>query len=136
MAANLSAVTASDVAAVKIIEAFDAPAAEDLVAGDVVRLDTTYGTLTNANDSDAAEGRAAGILLNTAATGRTGTVLRKGIVDLGDIFSALGFDAAVYLSDTDGLLRDASGSTGKVIGAVVPAFAYVGTSDKLLRVNL
>ena len=136
MAANLSAVTAADVAMVQKIETFDAPAAEDLVAGDVVRLDTTYGTLTNANDTNAAEGRAAGILLNTAATGRTGTVLRKGIVDLGDIFSALTYDQAVYLSDTDGLLRDASGSTGKIIGAVVPAHAYVGTSDKLLRVDL
>ena len=133
--ANLSAATAAEISAVLIIEEFTAPAEEALSAGDVVRLNTTTGYITHAKDTGAAEARVAGILLNTVAANRTGTVLRTGIVDMGDILGDLDYDADVYLSATDGLLADAGVGTSKIVGTVFPGFGNT-TPDKLLRVDL
>jgi len=136
--ANLDAATAAEVSAVKIIETFTGPAEEALDAGDVVRLNTTTGYITHAKDTGTAEARVAGILLNTVAINRTGTVLRCGVVDIGDIFGDLDYDDDVYLSATDGRLADAAVTapgTSKVVGEVVPSFGNT-TADKLLRVDL
>jgi len=135
MAANLAEVTASAVAVVRKIEEFTAPAAEAIVAGQVCRLDTATGKITLAKATDAAESRARGIATNSAAAGVPVTLLVKGIIDLGNILGGLDYDADVYLSDTDGLLRDATGSTTKIVGTVTPGFSQT-TADKLLRVDL
>ena len=132
--ADLS-VTAGDVAPVKIIEQFTAPAGEAFSAGAAVRLDTTTGKLTGANGSAAAEARVAGIALTTAAANDTVTVLRKGYVDLGDALDALTYDDDVFLSNTDATLADTAGTVSTIVGTVVPGFAAT-TPDKLLRVDL
>lgn len=111
------------------------PAAEAIVAGAPIRLDTTNGRWTNANGSSAAEARATHIATHTVAAGQALTGVRGCLLD-GFVLDALAYDAAVYLSDTDGRLADAAGTTSVVIGRVVPGHAItLGTSpDKLLDV--
>jgi hypothetical protein len=48
------------------------------------------------------------------------------------------FNAAIYLSDTDGRLADAAGTVSKIAGRVLPGTAnLVGAAkDKLLFVDL
>jgi hypothetical protein len=135
MAANLAAVTANLVAAVRKIEEITVPAAEAIVAGQVCRLDVSTGKATLAKATDAAESRARGIALNSAAAGLPVTLLVKGIVDVGNVLGGLDYDADVYLSDTDGLLRDATGTVAKIVGTVTPGFGNT-TADKLLRIDL
>jgi len=132
---NLSAVTATDVAPVQILEQFSGPAAESITAGQVVRRDTSNGKVTPSNATTSAEARSAGIALQSAAAGESLEVIRKGLVDLGNILGDLDYDADVYLSDTDGRLADAAGSVEKIVGTVEPVFAHT-TADKVLRVDL
>jgi len=133
--ANLTAPTATAVNPVEIIEQFTGPAAEDLVAGRYVRYNTTSGKIEYGKATTSAESRSGGIAMTSAAEGITLTALRKGIIDLGDILGDLGYDADVFLSDTDGRLADAAGSVSKVVGTVVPIWGHT-TADKGLRVDL
>lgn len=113
------------------------PAAEAILAGAPVRLDTTTGRFTNANGTAAPEARIYGIAQRTVAAGEGLTAIRKGTLD-GYTLDALAFDAAVYLSDTDGRLDTAAGTVSTVVGRVVPGTANrisVG-HDKLLFVDL
>lgn len=132
---NLSAPTANDVAVVLAIEIIEAPAAETVIAGYYGRLSTAGGKIEYGNDSSTAEARPGGIILKSAIAGETTSLLRKGVVDLGDILGGLTYDDIVYLSATDGRLADASVSEGRIVGSVVPGWAQ-GTADKLLRVDL
>lgn len=132
--ANLS-ITADDVAAVKVIEQYTGPAAEAITAGQYVRFNTTNGKVELGNGTSAAEARRGGIALRSAAAGETLTFVRKGVLDVGDALATLTYDDDVYLSDTDGTLADAAGTTSLVVGTVVPGYAAT-TPDKLLRVDL
>lgn len=121
---------------VLVIEQITAPAGEAIAVGAMVRYDTSTGYLTKAKGTDAAEARACGIATKAANfVNETITVVRKGIVDVGNALGALTYDQDVYLSDTDGTLADAHGTVTLVCGQVVPGFAST-TPDKLLRVNL
>lgn len=130
-------VTASAVAAVQVLDKFDAPAAEAMDAGTAVRYNTDTGKISKANGSSAAEARMAGLLLNTVNAGEAGSVLRKGIADVGNALGDLTYDDDVYLSDTDGILcsNSADSTATKLAGTVVPGFAHT-TADKLLRLDL
>lgn len=128
-------ITAADVAAVKIIEALTGPAAEDITAGQYVRLNTTNGKVEKGNASSAAEARKGGIALNSADAGFPVTMLRKGVVDLGAAVDALTYDDDVFLSNTDATLADAAGTTSLIVGTIVPGWGET-TADKLLRVDL
>jgi hypothetical protein len=46
----------------------------------------------------------------------------------------LGYDAKVYLSDTDGTLADSPGTIGRVVATVWPGWGAT-TADKILRVD-
>lgn len=137
MAANLALVTADKIEVVVPLVQFSAPAAEAIEAGAPVRFDTSTGKFTNANGTTAPEARVFGIALKSVPAGMGLTVLKKGIVD-GFALAALAYDAAVYLSDTDGTLADTAGTVSVVVGRVVPGFATtLGTAaDKLLFVDL
>lgn len=128
-------IVAARVAPVQVREQTTAPAAEALTAGQYARLDTATGKLTKGNGSSAGEARSGGIVLNTVAAGETATIVRKGIVDLGDALNALAWDADVFLSNTDGTLGTTAGTVSKVVGTVVPGWGNT-TADKLLRVEL
>jgi hypothetical protein len=117
------------------IQQQDMEAAEAITEGAPVRIDTA-GKATNANGTTTTENRIWGIAINRAAAGEAVTVLRRGILDGYDFSQA--YDAAIYLSDTDGRLGDTAGTVSTVVGRVVPGTATTrGTAyDKLLSVEL
>lgn len=133
--ANLS-ITASDVKVARIIEQLpDGPADETVTAGQAVRYSTSTGKYTKANGTTAAEARIIGICTAVSGDGVTISVMRRGFLEVGSALSGLNYDAAVYLSDTDGTLADAAGTVSTVVGRVVPGWAAT-TADKLLFVAL
>jgi len=111
--------------------------AETVAVGNAVRLDVSTGKWTKANGSSAAEARIYGIVVDVDGAGSAVTVLRKGVLD-GFNLTSLAYDAAVYLSDTDGGLDTAAGTVSTVIGRVIPGTAVTtGTAlDKLLFIDL
>ena len=112
------------------------PAGEAITAGAPIRLDTATGRWTNANGSSAAEARATHVAWRTVGAGESLTGVRNCLVD-GFTLDALAFDAPVYLSNTDGRLADAAGTTSVIVGRVTSAFATLLGSgpDKLLDIG-
>lgn len=137
MANEIALVTANKVEVVESISQMTLPTAEDITAGMAVRLDTTSGKWTKANGTSAAEARIWGVATRTAKSGMPLTAIRKGVMDGFDL-AALDYDAAVYLSDTDGRLSTVAGTTSVVIGRVIPATSTsLGTAyDKILQIDL
>lgn len=136
--ANIALVTANKVHVVESIHQMTLPAAETIAPGAPVRLDTSTGRFTNANGSSSGEARVWGIAVGqkSIAAGMPCTAIRRGVLD-GYNFSQA-YDAAIYLSDTDGTLADSAGTVSTVVGRVIPATATtLGTAyDKLLSVEL
>jgi hypothetical protein len=136
--ANIVLASASRVEVVESIEQITLPAAETIVPGAPVRIDPSTGKFTNANGSTAAEARAYGIAVGThdVIAGLPVTAVRVGVLD-GFTFSQ-NYDAAIYLSDTDGRLADASGTVSVVVGRVIPSTSELlgGALAKLLHVHL
>ena len=137
MANEIALMTADKVEVVESVIQMTLPTAEDITAGMAVRLDTTNGKWTKANGSSAGEARAWGVATRTAKSGRALTAIRKGVMDGWDL-SALDYDAAVYLSDTDGRLSTVAGTTSVVIGRVIPGTSTTLRTafDKLLSVEV
>lgn len=135
--ANLT-IAAADVAPVKVFEQYTGPAAEAIDAGEMVRLDTSGGAFTLANASSAAEGRVFGMAMNSANQANiTITVVKKGLVDVGDALASEAYDEELNMSDTDGKIDDGVGTptADYAVGRVVPGWGYT-TADKLLLVDL
>lgn len=92
--------------------------------GKYMRIDATTGKAMLGNASSSGEvANLRGIAMsNQAYVGDPVTLLRYGVIDVGTIteLTALDFGAPVYLSDTDGLFRDAAGTVSTVIGRVWP----------------
>lgn len=133
------AITAADVRIVRIEEMLpDGPANEALNAGEPIRIDTTTGYYTPANGTDAAEARVVGIACNTADyANATISVMKRGVLDLGDALDALAYDLPIYMSDTDGTLSDGAGDStvDVVVGRVIAGWGDT-SGDKLLLVDL
>jgi len=136
--ALIGLVTASRVEVVESIEQMTLPAAEDIVPGAPLRLDTASGKFTNSNGSTAAEARTYGIAVgsHTIIAGMPVTAVRRGVLD-GFAFGQA-YDAPIYVSDTDGRLGDAAGTVNVVAGRVIPGAGELNGSAfaKLLLVNL
>lgn len=134
---DIALVTANTVHVVESVIQMTLPAAEAITAGNAVRIDTTAGTFTKANGTTAGEARIYGIAVKTVAAGLPVTAIRKGVMDGWDL-STLNYDAAVYLSNTDGTLADGAGSVSTVVGRVIPTTSEtLGTSyKKILFVDL
>ena len=129
-------ITEADVAVVKAIEQFTLPSDEAFGAGEVIRLATATGKATPGNGSSAGEARVLGIAAKAAEfAGDVVTIIKKGILDLGDALDALAYDDDVFLSDTDGTLADTAGTVSVVVGRVIPGWGAT-TADKLLLVDL
>jgi hypothetical protein len=132
----MAAITVVTCTPVSVIEQITAPAGEAIALGAMVRFDVSTGYLTKANGTSAGEARACGIAVKAANfVNETITAVRKGVVDIGSVLGDLAYDADVYLSDTDGKLDTATGSTTLIVGQVLPGLGST-TPDKLLRVNL
>lgn len=127
--------TITSVRIVESIEQFDLPQAEALAVGNAVRLDATTGGATGANGTDATEAAAIGIVTEEDEAGVVVTVVKRGLLDVGEALAALDFGDPVYLSDTDKALADAAGTVPKIVGYVAPGWSHT-TADRLLRVNL
>jgi hypothetical protein len=129
-------ITGTDVAPVEIFEQWTAPAAETFSAGAMVRLDTSTGKVTGANATAAGEARTMGMAITEATyANETVTVVKRGIIDVGDALDSLDYDAAIYLSNTDVTLGDAAATVSLVVGRVVPGWGYT-TADKLLHLDV
>ena len=132
--AAIAVAVAGAIHVVESIEQMTAPAAETILAGAPVRIDTS-GKFTNANGTTTTENRVYGIADRSVIAGEALTAIRRGVLD-GFTFTQA-YDAAIYLSDTDGTLADTAGTVSTVVGRVIPAWGQtVGTAaDKLLLVN-
>ncbi len=129
-------IDSTQVREVEVIEQLTGPAEEALALGDYARLNTSTGKLEKGNGTTAAEARAGGVVIQAAETADlTATILRKGIVFLGDALDSLTFDDDVFLSNTDGTLADTAGTVSLIVGTVVPLYGYA-TYNKGLRVDL
>jgi hypothetical protein len=135
--ALIALLTASRVDVVEAEETLTLVAAESITPGAPVRIDTTTGKFTNSNGTVAAEARTYGIAVGThiIPAGMPVTAVRVGILD-GFNFSQA-YDAAIYVSDTDGRIGDAAGTVSVVVGRVIPGTAEVlgGALAKLLHVH-
>lgn len=133
--ADLSAVTAADVRAVEVIEQYTLPIADGVTvaAGVLVGIDTN-GEVVLA-DADTGPVYTKGIAISVDGAGKVCTFVRKGLIDCGDVFTALNPTASVYSSGTAGRMADAAVGGLAAIGTVEPAWGYT-TVDKLLRVDL
>lgn len=130
-------ITASDVSVVLAFEKLTLPAGEAIDAGEVVRLDTSNGRATLANASSAAEGRVLGIAINSAVLGQAVTIVKRGLVDLGDALTSETIDELLELSNTDGKIDDGAGTptASYNVGRVYPAHG-AATADKILLVDI
>ena len=130
-------IVAADVSPVRVWEQLTLPAAEAIDAGEVVRLDTASGQATLANASSAAEGRVLGIAMNSAVAGEALTIMKSGLIDLGDALDSETFDELLAISDTDGKIDDGAGvpTADYNIGRVYPSFGAT-TADKILLVDI
>ena len=130
----MTTLTVSYCRPVQIVDQMTAPAVEAITVGQWVRIDASTGKAALGNATTEAEAAPGGIALHAAAAGEAVTFVRQGIVDLGEAVAGMNYGALVYLSDTDGTLADATGTTTKVVGQVTSGFAAT-TADKLLRIE-
>jgi len=129
-------ITATDVAPIEIYEQMTGPAEEALNAGEMVRLATGSGKITPGNATAAAEARVMGMAIKTADFANDSiTVVKRGIIDVGDALDAMDYDDAVYLSNTDGTLGTAAATVSTIVGRVVPVWGS-STADKALFLDL
>jgi len=129
--AAIAVATAGAIHVVESIEQKTKPAAETILAGAPVRVDTS-GKFTNANGTSATEADYYGIATRSVVAGESLTAVRRGTLD-GYTFTQA-YSAKIYLSDTDGTLADTAGTVSTVVGRVDSAWATtVGTAaDKVL----
>lgn len=132
----LLTITASEVDPVIVWEQLTGPCGEAFDAGQYTRIDATTGYRALGNASAAGEvGDFGGICLKSGNINGQVTVIRKGILNVGNALSALAYGADVFLSDTDGTLADTAGTVSTIVGKVIPGYGNV-TPDKLLYVNI
>lgn len=131
----MAVISVSAARLVERIEAFTAIAGENLDAGQVVRF-AADGRVVRASADTAVNAAAVGVAIASATPGRAVTVLRHGILDLGDALNGQAYGAQIYLSNTAGALDTAPGTVSVTVGQVIAQPASGGTIQKLLRVHL
>ncbi len=109
-------ITAADVRIVTSIEQWNGPASEAFDAGEYVRPNPTTGLTEPGNATTVAEvGNRAGIAIKTASQANDAiTVLKHGLLEVGDAVDSMNYDDPVYLSATDGQLADADPGVNEV----------------------
>ena len=118
---------------VEWVDKFDAPSNE-VFGFEAVRYHTD-GTVTPANGTDTTENNIAGFAtVESDRVGQAITVVRDGLLDIGDALSDVAIGAPLYVSDTDGQIATSAGSASMIIGRCVPGWGSL-TADKLLRVR-
>jgi hypothetical protein len=135
--ANIALVTADRVRVEESLVQLTLVAGEDITAGEAVRIDTTTGRFTGSNGTSAGEARIYGIAAKSVKSGMAVTAIRHGVMAGFDL-TAQAYDKAIFLSDTDGKLADAAGTTSVVVGRVLPVNTQLlgSNPDKLLYVHI
>ena len=130
-------ITAADVAPILVLEQVTLPAGEAIDAGEVVRLDTSTGYATLANASTAAEGRMIGVAMNSAVVGQAVSIMKKGLLDVGDALASETIDELLAISNTDGKIDDSAGTptADYNVGRVWPSHGAT-TADLILFVDV
>lgn len=114
----------------------DGPVNEVVAVGAPVRVDSSTGKYTNGNGTTTTENAIKGICCNPGDyANKTVTVMKRGILDIGNALSGVSYGAAIYASDTDGTLADSAGTVSTILGYCIPAWGNT-TADKLLLVNV
>jgi hypothetical protein len=112
---------------------FDAPSSE-VFGFEAVRFHTD-GTVTPANGTDTTENNICGFAcIESDRIGQAITVVREGLLDIGNALADVAFGAALYVSDTDGQIATSAGSASMILGRCVPGWGSL-TADKLLLVK-
>lgn len=88
-----------------------------ITAGQAVYTDGTTGTALPTNAATSGKFHFKGIALETVGAGQAVDVIEEGFVGGFDL-SALAYSAAVFLSDTAGLLATAAGTNSMQVGEV------------------
>ena len=130
-------IVAAEVAPIQVFEQVTLPAGEAIDAGEVVRLDVSTGYAALANASSAAEGRMIGVAMNSAVVGQALSVMKKGLLDVGDALASETIDELLAISNTDGKIDDGAGTptADYNVGRVWPSFGAV-TADLILFVDV
>jgi hypothetical protein len=117
---------------------FDAPSASPMATTNgglcVVRYDSSGRVVPAQADAEANSLWCGISVTEIGRNGQAVTVIREGLLDVGNILGDLAIGAPVYLSDTLGRLSDTAGTVNTIVGRVVPAWGNL-TSDKLLMVG-
>lgn len=114
---------------------FTAPGGE-VFGFEAVRYDTD-GTVTPANGTTTTEVNFAGFATEECnRVGQGVTVVRDGLLDIGNALSGVAIGAPLYVSDTDGQLSDSANDSAQdvIIGRCVAGWGST-TSDKLFLVK-
>lgn len=95
------------------------------------------GKLAKSDANGTGTRKAIGLTVRRVAANQPVTVISKGVV-FGFDFGSQAFGAEIFLSDTEGRVADAAGTTSVKVGEVIPSYTHVrgGTAKKLLRVTL
>jgi hypothetical protein len=126
--------TITSVRIVDWIDKHDAPSNE-VFGFEAVRF-ASNGTVTPANGTTTTEANFQGIAtIESDRIGKAITVVRDGLLDVGEALVGLAPGDAIYLSDTDGTLATTAGTVSVIVGRVEPGNANGTTADLLLRVR-
>lgn len=115
------------------VDKFDAPSNE-VFGFEEVRYHTD-GTVTPANGTSTTENNVEGFA--TVESDRVGqgiTVVRDGLLDIGNALSGVAIGAPLFSSDTDGQIATSAGSNSVIVGRCAAGWGSL-TSDKLFLVR-
>lgn len=133
--ATVALVTANKVEVVESIDQVTLPAGVAITAGQAIQINAS-GKWILAKATTAALARRTYIATRGAVAGEALTGIRQGVLDGFDL-TAQAYNAPIYLSDTDGVIQDSTGTVGTILGYVMPAWGQpLGSgADKVLAVN-
>lgn len=115
------------------VDKFDAPSNE-VFGFEAVRY-AADSSVTPANATTATEANTQGLaVIESDRVGQAVTVVRDGIVDIGEALAGLAAGDPIYLSNTDGTLATTAGTESVIFGRVEAGWAGL-TADLLLRIR-
>lgn len=115
------------------VDKFDAPSNE-VFGYEAVRF-ASDGTVTPSNGTTTTEANTQGFAVTESdRVGQAITVIRDGVIDIGEALAGLAPGDPIYLSDTDGTLATTAGTVSVVFGRVEAGWGGL-TADLLLRVR-
>lgn len=126
-------ITPADVALIRSDNQLTAPCGVDVLAGQMVTRHLTTGLWILASTS-VQSGKVEGMAIRSAKNGEGLTILKKGLISLGQALSALNFQAELYLSTAGGI--DTTAGTPSVIIGIIRAAFGSRPADHILEIDL